>query len=140
MIEKRDWHGLFEFIFFVPSAECWFDNYTLIQSTDSDSGNWEVWRTEPEGTLDVTRHEDVEYVPEDKILEIVGLPEEVSLEMIHIILGCFRLGVDSGEENMKRISQQTAKFALGSLVGDIQTDELQDAADQHYHMLKLRNS
>lgn len=114
-----------------PSG-CFFDSYTLCEPSVSQSGNWEVWSTEAEGSDDVEKFEDVEFVPEDLLVEI-ELEAEIPMAAVHFLLAAFKIGQLSGESIAKREAQQKARFAFASLTGEIDGQYLDEAAEQYFH-------
>jgi len=122
------------FVFHKPSSNCFFDSYIVVEPKDSQSGNWEVWNIEAEGSDDVTRIEDVEFVPEDLLLEIFDTSGKKNLttDGIHWVLAGLLIGARNGEKDARASFQKTVKFAIASLTGEIELDELEEAAEQHY--------
>lgn len=111
------------------SIEC----YVIVEPRDTSSGIWEVWETEIEGSDDIQRHEDVEYVPTNKLLDI-EFPEALTVSAVHAILCALNLGFYEGRKDGENSVKRQVKYAFDSLTGAIDDHGLEEAADMYdYH-------
>lgn len=141
MVQRYTANGL-TIIFHQPSVSCHFDSYTVVEPSVSQSGNWEVWNTEAEGSDEVSSIEEVEFVPESRLIELVETVEPSELDMfaVHAAVAGFLMGKECGSEDAKRDYQNMARFALGSLTGEIAGGDLEDAADEYYYRLSNKGA
>lgn len=48
------------------------EDFIVVSSENSQSGNWEVWQLDREGEDQAKRFEDIEFLPSDRLLEIIS--------------------------------------------------------------------
>lgn len=125
-------------VFHRQPEDLFFDSHTTAGPDTTKSGNWEVWEISAEGSDHVGGIEDVEFVPENIMLEIAS-EDPISIGTVHVILNAYKLAFDLGRNYGQTVSRRTAKFALASLAGEISSDELEEAAEEYYFQQGNKN-
>lgn len=108
------------------------DSYTIAEPKITQSGNWEVWSLEAEASDNAKKIEDVEFLPENRILEVVT-ESELSVDGMHALIAAFLIGFECGEKDARLRLQKMTKFAFESLTGQISDGSLEEAADNYFH-------
>lgn len=116
-------------------SELWLDNYTIAGAELTQSGNWEVWSLGAEGAEQAESIDDIEFLAEHRLLEIIT-EEKLSYEIIHTMIAAFLIGEQFGEQGARKRHHRMVKYVFGALSGEIADTELEDIADSHYHRLR----
>lgn len=120
------------FVFHVQ--ELWLDSYTIAKPELTHSGNWEVWSVEAEGAEQAQTIDEIEFLAENRLLEIIT-EEELSYEIVRGMIAAFQIGEQYGAQSAKKRHQLMVKYAFAAISGEISDTELEDVADSHYHRL-----
>lgn len=113
------------------------DSYTIAEPKITQSGNWEVWSLEAEASENAKKIEDVEFLPENRILEVVT-ETELNLNAMHALIAAFLIGVEYGEKDTRLRYQKMTKFAFESLTGQITDNSLEEAADNYFYNIERK--
>ena len=108
------------------------DSYTIAEPKITQSGNWEVWSLEAEASENAKRIEDVEFLPENRILEVIT-KTELNVDAMHELIAAFLVGFEYGESDARLRFQKMTKFAFESLTGQISDSSLEEASDNYFH-------
>lgn len=115
----------------IQTIECYF----IVEPKDTKSGLWEVWETEKEGSDDILQHEDLAYVPTNKLLDI-EFPEPLTIVAVHAIIYALRLGFYEGADYGANSVKRQVKYAFGALTGAIDGADLEEATEMYEHRNK----
>ena len=115
-----------------------FEESVLADPETTENGNWEVWKLDREGENEAKSLDDIEFVPSDRLLEI-HTKETLSQGAVFSILSALQIGFELGEASGANRTKRSLKFALSSLTGEIDSDDLDEAAEQNaYRKLNQR--
>lgn len=109
-----------------------FEDFIVVSSENSQSGNWEVWQLDREGEDQAKRFEDIEFLPSDRLLEVIS-EETLTESSIYDILCALQIGFQAGEESGANRVRRSFRFAMASLTGEIDGDDLDQAAEEYEH-------
>ena len=112
-----------------------FEDFILANPKTSQSGNWEVWKLDREGEYEAKAFEDIEFVPSDRLLEIHS-QETLSEGAVYDILCALQIGFGVGEKSGMDRVRRSVKFAMAALTGEIDGEELDQAADAHEYRMR----
>lgn len=115
------------------------DEFILVNPETSQSGNWEVWKLDREGESKAKNFEDIDFVPSDRLIEI-NSQETLTEGAVYDILSALQIGFDVGEVCGMNRTKRSVKFALASLTGEIDSEDLDQAAEQHDYRMQSQQS
>ncbi len=115
------------------------EEFILANPETSQSGNWEVWQLDHEGEEKAQKFEDIEFVPSDRLLEL-HTQETLTEGAVYDILSALQIGFELGEASGMQRVRRSVKFAMAALTGEIDGEDLDQAAEQHEYRMKYRQN